>query len=313
MQPKTTAKDFFLYLAVFVGLYASTISFLTLAFAIIEKAFPLPGEYYLGPDGAIRNSVAILVIFLPAFVWISDFVNKDLKNNEAKKDIWVRKWLIYFTLFVAGLTVAIDLVTLINQFLSGDDLTLRFFLKVLLVLITAISIFRYYLYDLKRIPSEFGRSAKIFICSASAVALITVIYGIILIGSPAMQRARNMDEQRVNDLMDIQSQVIRVWQAKGVLPKTLSDVNDPLSNYTVPKDPKTNQDFEYNVLSSTSFELCATFETKSDQQMTTMAVTANISYPMQTVNETWQHDAGRTCFDRTIDTKLYPVTNAAVK
>jgi hypothetical protein len=307
MQPKTTAKDFFLYLAVFVGLYASTISFLTLAFAIIEKVFPLPGEYYLSSDGAIRNSIAILIIFLPAFIWISRFVNKDLKSNVEKKDIWVRKWLIYFTLFIAGLTVAIDLVTLINEFLSGNDLNLRFFLKVLLVLITAISIFRYYLYDLKRNPAEFKNPAKTFVWSVSAVALLAIVYGVILVGSPAMQRAKNMDQQRVSDLMDIQSQVIRVWQAKGVLPKTLAEMNDPLSNYTVPKDPKTNQDFEYKTISATSFELCATFETKSDPQITTMAVTTNYSYPMGTVNENWQHDAGRTCFDRTIDTKLYPV------
>src|SRR3989344_4731017 len=228
---KTTAKDFFLYLAVFVGLYASTISFLTLTFAIIEKAFPLSGEYYLGQDSAIRSSIAVLVVFLPAFIYVSYFVNKDLKNNTEKKEIWVRRWLIYFTLFVAGIAVAIDLVTLIQRFLGADDLTLRFFLKVILVLIVAVSIFRYYLHDLKRDVSSFNKSAKIFVWSTAVVALAAIIWGVVLVGSPSAQRARNLDNQRVNELSSIQSQIVSLWQIKGAIPSVVSELNDPISGY----------------------------------------------------------------------------------
>ncbi len=311
MQSKTTAKDFFLYLAVFVGLYASTISFLTLSFAIIEKIFPLTGEYYLGQDDTIRNSIAILVIFLSSFIYISYLVNKDLKNNPGKKELWVRKWLIYFTLFIAGITVAIDLVTLIQRFLSADDMTLRFILKVILVLLVAVSVFKYYLYDLRRDASEFKKPAKIFIWSVGIISLASIVYGIILVGSPALQRARNMDQERVNDLSGIQSQIVSLWQVKGIIPSALSDLNDPISGYTVPKDPKDGTDYEYKKLTSNSFELCATFETDSSAQNNPM-MTQPMYYP-QGMNENWQHTSGNICFDRTIDPTIYKPSSIPTK
>src|SRR5689334_4888451 len=147
MQSKTTAKDFFLYLGVIIGLYVNSVSFLILVFQIIERVFPLVGEYIDFTGSGMRNVIAVLIIFFPAFIYLSYLVNKDLKANPEKKEIWIRRWMTYLTLFIAGLTVAIDLVTLIQRFLGAEDLTLRFILKVVFVLGVAISVFKYYLYD----------------------------------------------------------------------------------------------------------------------------------------------------------------------
>ncbi len=308
---KTTAKDFFLYLAVFVGLYASTISFQTLAFSIIEKIFPLSNEYYADPDMAIRNTVAVLIIFLPAFIYVSKIVNKDLKNNPDKKEIWIRRWLIYFTLFVAGIAVAVDLVILIQRFLSADDMTLRFILKVILVLITTASIFRYYLYDLKRDASEFKKGAKIFVWTMSCIALVAIIYGIVLVGTPSEQRAKRMDSQRINDLRNIQNEVVYThWQNKGDIPSKLEEMNDPISGFIVPTDPETKENYTYKKLSKNSFELCATFRTSASTTVNSISgKETSQAYPYGTrlENENWSHEATTTCFKRVIDEKIYQV------
>jgi hypothetical protein len=98
-----------------------------------------------------------------------------------------------------------------------------------------------------------------------------------------------LDEQRVTDLQMLQSQIVSVyWQSKGALPGTLADLQDPINGFQVPKDPQTAQQYEYIRKGERMFALCATFA----------AVGADPA---------WPHEAGRVCFDRTIDVQLYPV------
>ena len=309
MNPKTTAKDFFLYLAITIGLYVSVVSFLSLIFSIIDKVFPLAGDYAGGFENTIRVSIAALIIFFPTFFYLTWLIYKDLKANPEKKEIWIRKWMIFLNLFVAGLTVAIDLAVLIYRFLGAEDLTLRFFLKILFVLASAVTIFVFYYYNLKRPVREYKDYMNIFLAFISAVILASIIYGIMLIGSPALQHAKMLDEQRINDLTSIQSQIVYVqWQNKGTVPSSLDVLKDPISNYMVPTDPETKANYEYKMLSKNSFELCATFKTVVSTTSNTIG-TKPVSYLYGTdvINENWQHEATTTCFTRVIDEKLYPI------
>ena len=309
MQSKTTAKDFFLCLGVIIGLYVSAISFLTLVFQIINKTFPLAGEYASSFDSIIRSSLAALIIFFPAFIYVTYIANKDVQANPEKKDIWIRRWSIFLTLFIAGLTVAIDLSTLIYRFLGAEDLTLRFFLKVFFVLAVAITIFRFTLKDLKRTSFEMTKNVKISTGIISAIILVVVVLGIITIGSPAAQRAKMMDEQRINDLSNIQSQIVYMqWSNKGTVPASLDALKDPISNYMVPTDPETKANYEYKMISKNSFELCATFKTIVSTSTSNIGMqTYPVTYPSGSVNENWAHLATTTCFIRIIDPNIYKV------
>ncbi|MEI8123559.1 MAG: DUF5671 domain-containing protein [bacterium] len=304
-QSKTTAKDFFLYLGLMIGLYTSTVSFLILLFQITNKIFPLAGEYIGGTDSGIRISISILFIFFLAFLYLSYIIMKDLKANPEKKDLWVRKWIIFLTLFIAGITIAIDLSTLIYRFLGADDLTLRFFLKVFFVLIVVGTIFRSSLKDLRRTSFEMTRKIKIEYGIVSIIILIGITYGVIQNGSPITLRAKQMDERRLSDLMTIQNQIVySQWQNKGDIPTNLEVLNEPISGFVIPKDPETRESYEYRKISTNSFELCATFKTGSNDSSRSKSMVIN---PANTVNENWQHASGRVCFERTIDQKLYPV------
>jgi len=157
IKNKTGPKDVFLHLLAIIMLYVSAISFLTLVYQIINISFPDPLEagrfISSGINGAIRWSISSLVIVFPVYLLSSWYLNKSYEQAPVKRELRIRKWLIYFTLFVAALIIIGDLVTLINTFLGGG-LTLRFILKVLAVLFVAGSVFWYYLWDLRKHKTE---------------------------------------------------------------------------------------------------------------------------------------------------------------
>lgn len=309
---KTTAKDFFLYLAIAIGLYVSTVSFLALVFAIIDALFPMAGEYAAAPDGIIRTSIAALIIFFPSFFYLTWLIYKDLIAHPEKKDIWVRRWMIFSTLFAAGLTMAIDLVVLIYQFLGAEDLTARFLLKVFFVFAAAITIFVFYLYNLKRSVFEYKKSMNIRLAFVSAVVIASIVYGITLIGTPGEQRAKMFDDQRISDLSSIQNELVYTqWENKGTVPTSTAALNDAISGFTVPTDPETGAAYGYTMLSKNSFELCATFETSEGTGSANVNAPAPAMYPDPTLDENWQHGIGNVCFTRTIDPTLYKVNPPA--
>ncbi|MFA6340648.1 MAG: DUF5671 domain-containing protein [Candidatus Paceibacterota bacterium] len=314
MQPKTTAKDFFMYLGTIISLYVSVVSFLMLVFAIINKALPLAGEYAAGPDQTIRSTIAAIIVFFPTFIYLLKLLSKDLQAHPEKREYWMRKWMIFLTLFSTGLAMAVDLVTLVYRFLGAEDLTLRFFLKVFFVFAVAVTVFRTSLADLRRTDFSYGRKERTGTIIVSLVMLAAIVYGVIMIGSPATQRARMMDETRVSDLNSIQSQIVySQWENKGVVPETLDALREPISNYIVPTDPETKESYEYKKISKNSFELCATFKTEVGTTTINSITGKHISspYPYELTNENWQHGIGRTCFTRTIDEKLYPINKTA--
>ncbi len=153
IKQKTEPRDIFTHLLAIAALYSSAVSFLVFAFQYISHLIPNQIETNYYSEGAdldvMRWAIAILIIFFPTFLATSRFLNKNYLANPSKRNLRVRKWLIYFTLFVAALVLLGDLVALIYRLLNGD-LTLRFILKVIAVLFVAGSVFYYYLWDVRR-------------------------------------------------------------------------------------------------------------------------------------------------------------------
>ncbi|MEK7142237.1 MAG: DUF5671 domain-containing protein, partial [Patescibacteria group bacterium] len=134
---KTTPRDFFVFIGSMVALYASAVSLLNLLFEIINALFPDALSYsYDSFSSGMRWSIATLVIVFPLYIFLSWFINKDLTANPLKRNIWVRRWFTYLTLFVAGVAIITDLIMLINTFLGGE-ITTRFAFKVLAVFVVA--------------------------------------------------------------------------------------------------------------------------------------------------------------------------------
>ncbi len=154
-KPSTTAREAFIYLVLFLCLYITAFSFGSLLFHFINRWIPdaiLP--YESGGDlSAVRQAVASLIVAFPVYLWLSSIIAKAIRKDPDRRASKVRKWLTYMTLFIAAGVIIGDLITLLFNLLGGE-LTVRFTLKVLAVLLIAGLIFGYYLWDLRQEEKE---------------------------------------------------------------------------------------------------------------------------------------------------------------
>ena len=303
---KASPKHVFLHLFVIIMLYYSTVNFLILIFQYINRWMPdllAQTDYYqvMFSSGLIRFAIASLIIVFPVFILTSRYLYKTYIKSPAVKDMRVRKWLIYFTLFIAALVIIGDLVRTILIYLEGE-MTSRFILKALAVLLVAAGIFFYYLRELKL--EKPAASTKYFVWAVIVIVTAAVVTGFFVIGSPKTERLRRFDLDRIGRLQETQMQIINYWRSKEFLPVMLTDVNDKISGFTVPNDPETNLPFEYSIKGPETFELCATFSLESEDSLTNLSVETAPAY--KSGSENWKHGVGRTCFERTIDKQLYP-------
>ena len=304
-QPKRNIpRDLFLHLLAIVTLYWAAVSFVTLLWQYINYYFPdnLYNYYFTGVAGLVRFAVSSLIIVFPIFIAVSWYLNKLYAKEAQIRESKIRKWLIYLTLFIAALVIIGDMVSIINNLLSGGT-TLQFILKALAILFVAGIIFGYYLDDVRRDTP--AKSGKYFAWATSILVLVVIIGAFFIVGTPESARLIQYDQQRITELQNIQSQIVNYWQRKQTMPNSLTDLNDTISEFVAPKDPQTKVSYEYNIkdVAKLSFELCANFNKPSPKNSIPNQVTPAL---MTKDQYNWLHVAGRVCFERTIDKQLYP-------
>jgi hypothetical protein len=107
----------------------------------------------------------------------------------------------------------------------------------------------------------------------------------LLLDSPAVERAERLDGRRVEDLARIARAVDLYWTRHGQLPASLSELNREPGVNISSNDPTTNVPYQYRSQESGTFEVCARFERAS---------------PADAPGEVlWSHGEGRQCFRRT--------------
>lgn len=300
-QLKAAPRDVFLHLLSVGTLYVSAVSLIALLFQYVNRFLPDPLSYEYGIGDALRRSIATIIIVFPVYVLTAWYFHKEEASQPERREIKIRKWLVHLTLFVSAITVIVDLVTLVYKFLGGE-LSPRFALKVLAVLVVAAGVFWYYLWDLKRPAGAVAVQTKNILRAIVAVIAGVIIGGFFLVGSPQNQRLVRFDQQRIQDLQIIQQEAINYWQQKEKLPASLDELNNDITGFRAPKDPETKGAYEYTAISGLTFELCADFKTssKDNQRMTESMRPYGDPY-----QQNWDHGQGRTCFSRTIDPELY--------
>lgn len=319
---KTTPKIFFIELGAILAMYVSSIAFLNLVFGIINKLIvdSVNRNYYgIYAFDSMRFAVSTLIISIPILIYLYYLSNKEEKLNLELKHTLFKKWINHLTIFVSGITIIVDLITLINTFLSGE-LTSRFVLKFFAVLIVAIAIFYFYLRKVKT-DNVLGKFGKVYAYSVSGIVLVFIIIAIIFTGSPMKKRLMRFDDQKKNDLSSIQYSIIDYWQKNGDIPETLKDVNVPAYNYEDPAytkiDPQSGKPYEYRKKDINAFEICADFnmstdeyESYSNEKMNQNRYLIPSDIKMDQGINNWRHEKGRHCFNRVIDARIYPVYKA---
>ncbi len=320
-KPKTTPKDFFLWAGATVAFYWSVIAFIFLIFDYINYTFPNALTYYPADpyQSGISYEMASIIVLLPLYMWLMKIIRADMSRDTSRKEIWVRRWALILTLFVAGVAIVVDLITLLTTFLNGEELTTAFLLKVLVIFLVAVGVFMHFIADLRGYWDMFPLRKRAVGIGVAILAVGAIIAGFFIVGTPAQARLARFDAQKVSDLQNIQSQITYYWQAKQKLPAVITDLNNSLSYGPLPVDMQTGESYVYQTTGALSFKLCATFNAQSRGNQNTYSETRAVmpEAPMPAQEKTalsvkgmmqdnWQHGSGQVCFDRTIDPSFYP-------
>ena len=300
-QTKSSAKDFFINLGAIVALYTAVISLINLLFTAINTAYPkiINGYNYFG-SSSISWPVATLIIFCPIFLFLMWLLEREYRINPDKQNSGVHRWLTYITLFLAGLTVAIDLITILYYFIDGQELTTGFILKVLVLFVISSSLFIYYISDLRnKLTAESRIFWRVF---AGIIVIGSIVWGFSVLGSPRTQRLIKYDEQKVSDLQNLSNQITSYYSNKNTLPVTIAEIAN--GNYYITKlDSQTQKPYEYVKISDTTYNLCAEFNKDSKDSSTNTNMPVYDNYGIAS----WVHPAGHYCFNESVrPNNVYP-------
>jgi len=298
---KMTPKDFFLHLGVVVALYVSVVALITFVFAMLNLALPDALEYYQfeSARSSLSWSLSIFIIVYPVFLYLLFVTSRYLADNVEKVTVGIRKWFIYLTIFVTAVTMVVDGIVLLTTFLQGEQLTLRFVLKVLTIIVVALTVFWFSVKELQGTFITEIKTLKKTTLITSAVLLVLLVLGFMQTGSPQQARYQVEDIERVANLTMIQNEVVEYWRTTGALPVSLEVLNDPIRYVEIPVDSVTGEEYGYAVLSENVFELCATFATNSSMQSLDDSLKRPSTF--SGIDTYFEHTEGRVCFERTID------------
>lgn len=298
-KTKFSPEDFFLNLGAMAALYISAVALISLWWNYVNNLFPDAAYSYYDPySSGVRWAMAALIIVFPIFIWLTRLINDRGRKDPMKKELKVRKWLVYLTLFIAGLTIVIDLVAVLNNFLGGE-LSARFGLKALAILVVAGLVFYYYLEDVRGRWLSKEKMSVIYGSVVGLVVLASVVGGFFIAGSPGYQRQVRLDSERISDLENLQWQVIEYWRTNETLPEDLAVLE--AEGYRIPTDPETGETYGYERTGDLTYELCATFETSNEE------VSSSRSRGFVEPNYNWDHGEGENCFERRINPNDYPI------
>ncbi len=297
MSDNHNAKFAFYYLLSLVALIFMSISVGLIAFGIIDKtiADALAFANYSNPDGSFKFAISALFISVPIFYLISSLIRRGLKKGELTLESGIRRWLTYLILLVSSLIILGVFIGIINSFLSGE-LTSRFILKALSMLVIASSVFSFYFYDIKK--TEVVAKDKIvkwFFIGSLTLVIAAFIAAWFFVELPQEARSRRLDQTIINNMYSLESSVNSYYGAYETLPTSLDEIKTKGDLYLDPRsmtDPETGAAITYNPLTADTFELCATFRTSTLNDINRDMY----SYPSGPKD----HEAGYQCLKSTV-------------
>lgn len=255
----------------------------------------------------VTTGLSALVIAAPVYLGLSWWMRKSFANGNMEPKSTLRKWLVYFTVFITAIIGIVDLIATLNTYLNGD-FTVRFFFKALTILIIAGSIFAFYLWDIRRENPKPSRITHSALWATIVIVILTVVTGFVLVGSPKTRRLLQWDQQRVSSLQNIVQEMY--------YPQTNNTPNKPLPENSEAfahrfRDPETDKPLEYRKINADKFEVCATFTFPAEN-----IDQLNAPYPTKPVDPYYiqpdftaleNHAAGHQCFSYTIVRPVAPV------
>jgi len=285
-----SARDAFYYLLLFATLTTWATALGSMLFQFIDHWFQ---DAVSGTAFDLRQSVtwqmASIAVAFPIYLLVSRIIVREVSEHPERLCSGVRKWLTYISLLGTAGTMIGDLIWFLDYFLMGE-ITVRFVLKSLTVMIICGCIFFYYYGSLRTNTSKMR--SRFFGMVASVVVVGSFCIGLGVVGTPSAQRHVRADVMRAIDIRRI-AFALKSWHDRAVLanstpvlPPALSVIQarGALSESQI-ADPETKEPYEYRVISGSRYELCAIFAASEWGSQS-----GGIGSPF------WHHGQGRACF-----------------
>lgn len=139
---------------------------------------------------------------------------------------------------------------------------------------------------------------KIFVTIVIIAVSAGIVGGLILTGPPSEERLRTLDRRRSDQINQLTNAVDSFYNNKGYLPATINTLQEDQTSYAYINgatiDPATQAPYEYRVTSSSTFEICGTFDTDTNTSQNRL----NPNVPESPIYPS-PHTAGRVCFPHT--------------
>ncbi|MEM1240493.1 MAG: DUF5671 domain-containing protein [Cyanobacteria bacterium P01_H01_bin.26] len=149
-----SARDTFVYLLSFVTLGMWTQALGEIGFILINHIIPDPLNRSYGDFSfQVAFCLARLLVAYPVYLLLMRKILKELSVYREKAYSGVRKWLTYIALLLVALVGIGTLMAFLTSFLRGE-LTPRFLLKVLVILVIDGGVLAYYSQWIQRRPVQ---------------------------------------------------------------------------------------------------------------------------------------------------------------
>ena len=146
------ARDAFMYLLSFLTLALWTQALGEMAFIIINRSIPdVLNRSYGNPSWQVAFCLARLIVAYPIYLLVMRQILKELALYRHKSFSGVRQWLTNLTLLIAAIVGISTVIAFLASFLQGE-LTVRFVLKIAVILVIDGGVLWYYSAWLKRRP-----------------------------------------------------------------------------------------------------------------------------------------------------------------
>lgn len=132
---------------------------------------------------------------------------------------------------------------------------------------------------------------KTMVVAAMTVVVVSIITGVIVVGSPAEGRLQRLDSARIEDLKGIMVAMDSFWVRNERLPASLEVLGADPRVQVKTHDPGSAELYDYALLDEDTYELCATFDRE-------LPAPARRNSP-----DFWSHGVGRKCFELSVKTK----------
>lgn len=281
----SAAERAFWMLTFFFTLFFTALGGGQIFFQIVNSVFPDP----LGASQEIlRIGFSFLLISAPIAFLTGRKLHRAIVGKRLPLSSSIRHWLEFIALFFAAATIIGDLATTLITFLNGE-LTLRFFFKILVILVIAGGIFGFFWGDLRE--GDFKKRqqyAHTFSLAFWLFVIGALVSAVTLLESPKTARNRELDSNTESNISNARDTIQDFYRTRERLPKNIGEIkNDPLSSGKFD-----TSSVEYTPKSDRGYELCADFlrDNRNDAD-----------------HREWVHNIGRVCFLMNIPTDIVPL------